>query len=137
MADEKRSEQVGHLVKDDIAKLWQTIGHVSPVHINLAIRAIWIAFVVALLLSDFLRIAAEYGPFAAGEFAQLSGPMKTVSEWICGPIRPWSSLDNCEITKQAPSFAIKIKTLLALAIILTGVLWVWARARTENRSVAK
>ncbi|NQE64528.1 hypothetical protein [Caulobacter sp. RHG1] len=92
--------------------------------VNWMIGAVWLAFVVAVLMSNFFIIANNIGMFAAIEAGAILGPMKHIIDVPCDT--SGMVFVPCDpIGHDEPLFTIPLKLLLILALVATFGLSYW------------
>jgi hypothetical protein len=97
----------------------------SSTRVNWIIGAVWVAFVIAVLMSNFFIVANNMGLFAAIEAGAILGPMKEIVDVPCDTSGPMY-LPCDPMTHSEPSFAISLKLLLVVALVATFALKFWA-----------
>jgi hypothetical protein len=103
--------------------------------VNWIIGGVWLAFLIAVLMSNFFIIANNMGLFAAIEAGAVLGPIKHVIDIPCDT--SGMMYVPCDpIGHDEPSFAISLKLLLVVALVATFALNFWKThgSRAAERS---
>lgn len=133
-ASEDSSTSIHQKFSDIITALieaaFKWIKGIKPYQLKWGIIVIWLAFLLALLASNFFGIAFKSGIFAAIEYGAINGPLHSVTVVPC-EFHALTYMSNCGVYEDLPSFTVSLKLLFALAVILSAGLAFWASERAR------